>query len=95
MEEGNKDLSNLVAPGLNATLRAYQKDAVTWMLCREGITATGEELIDVDKEDELHVLWRKLPINSCEMAAEPLYFNPYTSRLVAVILHAHTRVTSS
>lgn len=72
-------------PGLLATLRGYQAQALAWMLQKEGVTATGRA---EESSCELHVLWRKLPVN-CVMSApaRPVYFNPYTARLETVWLH--------
>ena len=72
-------MSDLIIPGLKATLRSYQEDAVIWMLQHEGVNEEEQTRID-ERKDELHVLWRKLPVRHCETVSQSVYFNPYTSR---------------
>lgn len=62
---------------------------------------TDSEGGGVDEEmRELHVLWRKLPVNCCEMVTQQVYFNPYTARLdlffiaVRFVLHVKYYNTS-
>ena len=78
-EGENKSMSDLIIPGLKATLRSYQEDAVIWMLRHEGVNEEEQTRID-ERKDELHVLWRKLPVRHCETDSQSVYFNPYTSR---------------
>lgn len=68
-----------LVPGLLATLRGYQAQALGWMLHREGVVRAGlDEAGGGGAEDQLHPLWRKLP---CDYGSQQqLYFNPYVAR---------------
>lgn len=74
--------------GLLATLRGYQTRALAWMLQRECVAGSGGCV--GDKETcELHVLWRKLPVNR---RMQQVYFNPYTARLARAAMSCNYNV---
>ena len=61
-------------PHLTATLLGYQESALHWMMSRE---RCWEE-----KDEELHILWRELPVTPLMEGAERLkvYYSPFIGK---------------
>lgn len=78
LENPNQDELKLTEPpeSFTSILHNYQKQALTWMMTREGQLSSQDNTFN-EKSRALHALWEeyKLPDNS------PLYFNPYTGQL--------------
>lgn len=78
LENPNQDELKLTEPSetFTSSLHNYQKQALTWMLTREGELTSLSNAFN-DKSRKLHALWEEYLLED----GTHLYFNPYTGQL--------------